>query len=183
MRNTSIQSKLKKFSFSIQKKICAIFLTGETTLFSERRWGVIWQNKFLLMWHWERISNSCPKCDSYISSSSVTSFTPPSPHPCHSNRPEINIPSTLIFFFHPERDVGLQWRKWVLAPTPSKRCFRFQTDDLVCAIHHPVKDFVFSGLPLNSVTRGKKQPIICADEDESLNKYGDCFAQVRIFNQ
>ncbi len=154
MRNTSIQSKLKKFSFFIRKKICAIFLTGETTLFSERRWGVIWQNKFLLMWHWERISNPCPKCDSYISSSSVTSFTPPSPHRCHSNRPEINIPSTLIFFFHPERDVGLQWRKWVLAPTPSKRCFRFQTDDLVCAIHHPVKDFVFFRLAIKQCDPG-----------------------------
>lgn len=119
-------------------------MTSETTLFSARRWGFIWLSKFLLMWQWERISNSCPECDSYISSSSVTSFTPPSPHHCHSNRPGINITSWLIFFFHPERDVGLQWRKWVLALTPFKRCFRFQTDDLVCTIHHPVKDFVFS---------------------------------------
>ncbi len=35
----------------------------------------------------------------------------------------------------------------------------------------------FFSLPLNCATRGEKQLIICADEDESLNKNGDCFAQ------
>jgi len=154
-----------------------LFVTSET-IFSARLWGFIWLNKFLFMWQWERISNSCPECDSYISSSSVTSFTPLSPHHCHSNRPGINITSRLIFYFHPERDVGLQWRKWVLALTPFKCCFRFQTDDLVCAIHHPVKDFLFAVERYDPGWKTTDHPCWWG---RVLNKNGDCFTHVGIF--
>lgn len=142
-------------------------MASETKLFSARRWGVIWLNKFLLMWQWERISNSCPECDSYISTSSVTSFTPPSPHHCHSNRPGINITSGLIFFFHPERDVGLQWRKWVLALTPFKTLFSISDWWFSMRYSSHCEGLCFFTLPLSGTTLGEKQLIIRADEDES----------------
>lgn len=136
---TSTRYKLEKFTFPGLEKWCVIFLTGETTLFP---WGgEVSHGRTNFFWCGgaKRSLGSHHKCDSYISSSSVKSFTPLSPHRCQSNcRDQYSVWTDFPLSSWERCKTSVE----EISPgfDTIKACFRLQADDLVCAIHHPVKD-------------------------------------------